>query len=82
MTKVHEFTLILGADPNDDEADQLYGVIHDATLVTSGGITELTFHREAPNLEEAVRTAVADVQATGFAISKVELLLEPLLQSA
>ena len=82
MTKAHEFILVLDRDPDDDEADRLYGVVQDATLSTSCGVSELTFHREAGNLEDAVKSAVSDVQKAGFPVQKVELLLEPLLQSA
>ncbi|MFT5470529.1 MAG: transcriptional regulator with XRE-family HTH domain [Verrucomicrobiales bacterium] len=81
-TKAHEFTLVLGNDPSDSDADQLYGVIQDATLATSCGVAELTFCREASSLEDAVKTAVSEVQRAGFSVKKVELLLEPLLATA
>ncbi len=80
--KIHEFTLILGQDPNDDEADRLYGEVRDATLATSGGIAELAFHRKADTLENALRTAIEQVRKAGFPIDRVEMPVEPLLETA
>lgn len=74
--KVHEFTLILTADPNEEEADRLYSIFNDGTLVTLAGVPQVHFHREAPALEEAIESALAQVRKAGFDAVRVEI--EPL----
>lgn len=82
MMKVHEFTLILTADPNEEEADRLYGIFNDGTLSTLAGIPQIHFHREAPALEEALRSAIAHVRAAGFEVERVEIEPEAVTQPA
>ena len=74
--KVHEFTLILTADPTEEESDRLYGVFNDGTLVTAAGVPQVHFHREAPSLEDAIASALAQVRKAGFDIVRVKI--EPL----
>ncbi len=71
--KEHEFTLILTADPNEEEADRLYGIFNDSTLATIAGVPQIRFHREAPSLEEAIRSAMANVRKAGFDVARVEI---------
>ena len=74
--KTYEFDVILNgpAEVTDEQADALFAAgCDDATPVSSGGVTWIHFDREAPSLEEAIRSAIAQVQATGFRVSKVEL---------
>ena len=74
--RVHEFTLVLTADPNEEEADQLYSIFNDGTLVTLAGVPQVHFHREAPSLEDAIGSALAHVRQAGFDVVRVEI--EPL----
>ena len=74
--KVHEFTLILTAGPNEEESDRLYSIFNDGTLVTIAGVPQVHFHREAPSLEDAIGSALADVRKAGFEVVRVEI--EPL----
>ena len=74
--RVHEFTLILTADPNEEESDQLYSIFNDGTLVTMAGEPQVHFHREAPSLEEAIGSALAQVRKAGFDMVRVKI--EPL----
>jgi hypothetical protein len=71
--KVHEFTLVLTADPDEDEADRMYGTFNDGTIVTIAGVPRIHFHREAPSLEEAIRSAIGDVRSAGFDVATVEM---------
>jgi hypothetical protein len=71
--KEHEFTLILTADPNEEEADALYGKFDDGTISTIAGIPQIHFHRTAKSLEEAIRSAVGDVRSAGFDVQRVEM---------
>lgn len=41
--KEHRFTLILTADPNEEEADRLYGILNDGTLSTIAGVPQIRF---------------------------------------
>ena len=74
--RVHEFTLILTADPNEEESNRLYSIFNDGTLVTMAGVPQIHFHREAPSLEEAIGSALAQVRKAGFDAVRVEI--EPL----
>jgi hypothetical protein len=71
--KEHEFTLILSSSPDDDGADRLYEVIHDGTISHRADVASIAFHRESPHLEDAIRSAIVDVQACGFQVKRVEL---------
>ena len=70
---MHEFTVILTADPKEEEADRLYGVFNDGTIVTTAGVPQVHFHREAPSLEDAIGSALADVSKAGFDVVRVEI---------
>lgn len=72
----HEFTLILDADPTDEQADALYGVFDDGTISTVAGVPQIHFHRQANSLEEAIRSAIGDVRAAGFGVERVEMAPE------
>jgi hypothetical protein len=80
--KEHEFTLVLTADPNEDEAEKLYARINDGTISTIAGLPQIHFHREATSLEEAIRSAIGDVRAAGFNVTRVEMEPDALLQFA
>ncbi len=71
--KEHEFTLVLTADPNEDEADKMYGTFNDGTISTIAGVPQIHFHREAASLEEAIRSAIGDVRSTGLDVERVEM---------
>ena len=76
----HEFTLVLTADPNEDEADKMYGTFNDGTISTIAGVPQVHFHREAESLEEAIRSAIGDVRSTGFEVKRVEMEPNAVLQ--
>ena len=71
--KVHEFTLILTVDPNEEESDRLYSVFDDGTLATIAGVPQIHFHREASLLEEAIDSALEAVKKAGFDVVRVEI---------
>ena len=78
MTKEHEFTLILKSEPNDEQADKMYGRFRDGTISTIAGVARVDFHREAISLEEAIRSAIGDVRAHGIDVERVEMLPDAL----
>lgn len=80
--KAHEFTLILTADPNEEEAHRLYGIFNDGTLATIAGVAQIRFHREAPSLEEAICSAMGNVRKAGFDVARVEIEPDMVVQKA
>jgi hypothetical protein len=74
--KTYEFDVVLKdvAEVTDDQADSLFAAgCDDATPASSNGAAWVHFDREAKSLEEAIRSAVGQVQAAGFTVVKVEL---------
>jgi hypothetical protein len=69
----HEFTLILTAEPGDDQSDQLYASFQDGTISTTAGISRIDFHREANHLMEAIQSAIADVRSAGADVARIEM---------
>jgi hypothetical protein len=76
----HEFTLILSI-PNvsDEQCNALFEAgCDDGTISTSQGVTRIDFDREAATLEDAIRSAIANVKAAGLQAIRVELTTESL----
>ena len=74
--KIYEFDVVLKAvaEITDEQADALFAAgCDDGTPVSSNGRAWVHFDREEASLEEAIRSAVAQVQAAGFRVAKVEL---------
>ena len=72
----YEFTLILKASPelSDEIADQLFEAgCDDGSPGTSDGVFSIDFHREAPTLEEAINSAIANVKSAGYEVERVEI---------
>ena len=74
--KTYDFDVILKdvSEVTDDQADVLFAAgCDDGTPACCNGMAWIHFDREASSLEEAIRTAVAQVQSAGFRVSKIEL---------
>jgi hypothetical protein len=72
--KTFDFKLVLDQVEIDEaEADALYARCKDATLITAAGVTWMDFDRPADSLDEAVRSAMADVNAAGFRVKRIEI---------
>ena len=71
--KQHEFTLVLTADPSDEQADRMYETFDDGTIATVAGVPQIHFHRDAESLEDAIRSAIGDVRSVGFDVARVEM---------
>jgi hypothetical protein len=72
--KLYEFDLVIEGIKtfDDDQADALFvGGCDDGTPVSRDGVAWVHFDRTAETLETAIRSAVAQVQAAGLAVSKV-----------
>ena len=67
----------------EEAADALYEAGCDDALPHAGdGIVGVDFDREAPTLEAAIRSAVADVKRAGFKVHHIEMEPEALSQPA
>lgn len=73
----HEFTVILALpEQSEADADALFEAgCHDGSISTCNGVTRIDFQRSATSLEEAIRSAIANIQAAGFQVAHV--LIEP-----
>ena len=65
---------------NDVLADALYERCPDASLFSSCGHAKIGFDREAPSLQAAIRSAVADVTQAGVVVSSIEIIEEDLAE--
>ena len=70
---IYEFTLILTSDPNEEEADRLYSIFDDGTIVTVDGVPQIHFRREAFSLESAIVSALLEVRKAGFDVVRVHI---------
>jgi len=58
----------------EQECDALYEAgCDDGTIVTRNESTYIVFDREAETLEDAIRSATANVRTAGFEVKKVEM---------
>ena len=80
----YDFTLIL-TEPlelTDDLADALFAAgCDDGTPGTCNGVFSIDFHRESVSLEEAIRSAIADIRTAGYAVTRVEIEAEAVVQA-
>jgi len=74
--KQHEFSFILTTEPTEAQAERLYAMFDDGTVLTLAGVPQVHFHRGASSLEAAIRSALQTVTAAGFTVARVELAPE------
>ena len=74
--KTYEFDVVLKdvSALTDDQADALFAAgCDDGTPACCNGVAWVHFDRDAASLEEAIRSAVSQVQSVGLGVAKVEL---------
>ena len=73
--KTHSFTFYLTAeDVTAEDCSSLYeSGCDDGTIVSRSGQTMIHFDRDAESLEDAIRSAVRDVQKAGFEVARLEM---------
>jgi hypothetical protein len=74
--KTYAFDVVLKdvSEVTDEQADRLFAAgCDDGTPAVCDGVVWIHFDREAASLEEAIVSAVTQVQAAGFTVAKVEL---------
>ena len=70
------FTLILeeSLELTEDIADELFEAgCDDGTPGICNGVFSIDFRREAPSLEKAIGSAIADVNSAGHKVARVEI---------
>jgi hypothetical protein len=80
----YNFSLVITRPTVDEEttADQLYGGgCDDATFSVSGGVYEVEFDREAPSFQEAVLSAISDVNEAGIGSRVVRVVPDDLVNA-
>ena len=80
--KTYAFDVVLKeiAELTDDQVEELFAAgCDDGTPVSCEGIAWIHFDREAASLEEAILSALTQVQTAGLAVAKVELDLDAAL---
>ena len=77
----HEFTLILAAPSvAEEQCDALYeSGCDDGTISTSEGVTRIDFARDASTLEDAIRSAIANVNGAGLQVVRAEINADSLV---
>lgn len=80
----YEFSLILTtADVTDEQADKLYAAgCDDGSILSRDDVTIVQFDREAATLDEALASALRDVERAGFQVARVEIERHEVPQSA
>lgn len=81
----YEFTLVLKGplELTEDIADELFEAgCNDGSPGTCEGVFSIDFHREARSLEEAIRSAIANVKAAGHVVDRVEIAGDAMPQPA
>lgn len=76
-----DFQIVLNDIQTMDErvADSLYEAgCDDGTAFSCQGVAAVGFSREADSLEQAVRSAIADVERAGFSVARVESADQPI----
>ncbi len=84
MTK-YEFTLILKGqfELTEEMADELFEAgCDDGTPGVCNGVFSIDFHREANSMEEAIRSAIANVKSSGYEVERVQIEAEAVPQPA
>lgn len=84
MTK-YEFTLILKGqfELTEEIADELFEAgCDDGTPGVCNGVFSIDFHREANSMEEAIRSAIANVKSSGYEVERVQIEAEAVPQPA
>jgi hypothetical protein len=66
------FTIVLpSGDMTEQQVDKLYGVCKDGTLLSDGPDNILEVERPAASLDQAIRSATADVEAADLQVQRI-----------
>jgi hypothetical protein len=72
--KAFDFTIAIEQYVDDlDAIDAFYGKAADASVAASEGKTLIHFDREGDSLDEALRSAVADIHDAGWQVCEITI---------
>ena len=72
-------TLAKGTEHSDELVETLYEAgCDDGSVWSCAGVVQIGFTRQADSLEEAIRSAIADVQKSGCIVARLEMEPEAL----
>ena len=73
--KTYGFSVVLTASAlSAEQCEALHGAgCDDGTIVTRNRVTFIAFDRKADSLEQAIRSATANVRAAGLEVERVEM---------
>ena len=79
----HEFTLVLACcDLSEAHCNALFEAgCDDGTISTSQGVSRIDFARNARSLEDAIRSAMADVDRAGLQVTHAEITPDNLISA-
>ena len=81
----YEFTLILSdsIELTEEVADKLFAAgCDDGSPGSCDGIFSIDFSRQAHSLEEALRSAIENVESIGYKVKRIEMEAEAVAESA
>jgi len=82
QNKRYAFTLILNAEPNQDQIKRVNALLDDGTISTTNDVPQVKFHREAASLVDAIRSAIADVRKASLDVIRVEITPEAVSEAS
>lgn len=69
-----DFTITIDQLVEDvDTVDAFYARCDDVSMFNAEGVTRVTFHRDAVTLDDAVRSAINDVQSFGSKVKQISV---------
>ena len=80
-----DFTIYLKdlAEFDDQQADRLYEAgCSDGVLASGHGVAHISFARESPSLQQAIRSAISNIRSTGLDVSRVEIDAPELVETS
>lgn len=80
-----DFTVYLKNLPefDDQQADRLYEAgCSDGVLASGNGVSHISFAREATSLQEAIRSAIANIRSVGLDVARVEIDAPDLVEAS
>ena len=71
----HEFCLVLNErEVSEEKCNALFEAgLDDGTVSTSVGVSRIDVSRESDSLENAIRSAIGEVNAAGLTVARVEI---------
>jgi hypothetical protein len=71
---IYDFTITIDQFVEDlDAVEAVYSRLDDVSMFNADGATRITFHREAATLDDAIRSAISEVQSLHYKVKNIEV---------